>query len=157
MHVKYSVEQAERNREGIKNEVQDWLLRANNKATEAQNLDNEVQAIWNHRCSCACCFPGWLSRYNMSKQAVSISKKMGVIVKERSFETVSPCNSWTYSTSTSQSFRVVWIHQKCYERYIESSERWQQQYQHCRGSRDGKAGPRYFEAYDENFKGEFYI
>ena len=28
--VKYAVEQAERNREGIKNEVQDWLLRANN-------------------------------------------------------------------------------------------------------------------------------
>ena len=81
--VKYSVEQAERKREGIKNEVQDWLIKANNKATEAQNLDNEVQGIWNHRCSCACCFPDWLSRYNLSKQAVSIGKKMGVIVKER--------------------------------------------------------------------------
>ncbi|KAM3741872.1 hypothetical protein ACB098_07G030200 [Castanea mollissima] len=89
--VKYAVEQAERNREGIKNEVQVWLQRANKKATEAQNLlDNEVQANQNHRCACACCSPDWLSRHKLSKQAVSIGKEMGVICEEKkSFETVS--------------------------------------------------------------------
>ncbi|KAM4087904.1 hypothetical protein ACB094_07G031000 [Castanea mollissima] len=89
--VKYAVEQAERNREGIKNEVQVWLQRANKKATEAQNLlDNELQANQNHRCACACCSPDWLSRHKLSKQAVSIGKEMGVICEEKkSFETVS--------------------------------------------------------------------
>ncbi|XP_075672655.1 putative disease resistance protein At4g27220 [Castanea sativa] len=89
--VKHAVEQAERNREGIKNEVQVWLQRANKKATEAQNLlDNEVQANQNHRCACACCSPDWLSRHKLSKQAVSIGKEMGVICEEKkSFETVS--------------------------------------------------------------------
>nr|POE60633.1 putative disease resistance protein [Quercus suber] len=89
--VKYAVEQAERNRKGIKNEVQVWLQRANKKATEAQNLlDNEVQANRNHRCACACCSPDWLSRHKLSKQAVSIAKEMGVICEEKkSFETVS--------------------------------------------------------------------
>ncbi|KAF3959905.1 hypothetical protein CMV_015328 [Castanea mollissima] len=89
--VKHAVEQAERNREGIKNEVQVWLQRANKKATEAQNLlDNEVQANRNHRCACACCSPDWLSRHKLSKQAVSIGKEMGVICEEKkSFETVS--------------------------------------------------------------------
>ena len=82
--VKYAVEQAERNREGIKNEVQVWLQRANKKATEAQNLlDNEEQANRNHRCACACCSPDWLSRHKLSKQAVSIGKEMGVICEER--------------------------------------------------------------------------
>ena len=89
--VKYAVEQAERNREGIKNEVQVWLQRANKKATEAQNLlDNEEQANRNHRCACACCSPDWLSRHKLSKQAVSIGKEMGVICEEKkSFEIVS--------------------------------------------------------------------
>ena len=88
---KYAVGQAERNREGIKNEVQVWLQRANKKANEAQNLlDNEEQANRNHRCACACCSPDWLSRHKLSKQAVSIGKEMGVICEEKkSFEIVS--------------------------------------------------------------------
>ncbi|XP_050259666.1 disease resistance protein At4g27190-like [Quercus robur] len=85
--VNYSVQQATGNGVGIKNEVQDWLRRANNKATEAQNLENEVRA--NQRCACACCSPAWLSRYNLSKKAVSIAGEMGVICKEKNFESVS--------------------------------------------------------------------
>ena len=75
--VNYLVEQAGGKRERIKNEVQDWLRRANNKATEAQNLENEARA--NQRCACACCSPDWLSRYNLNKKAVSIAGEMGVI------------------------------------------------------------------------------
>ncbi|KAM4087911.1 hypothetical protein ACB094_07G031600 [Castanea mollissima] len=85
--VNYSVEQATGNGEAIENEVQDWLQRANNKATEAQNLENEVQA--NQRCTCACCSPDWLSRFNLSKKAVSIAREMGAICAEKNFESES--------------------------------------------------------------------
>jgi disease resistance protein RPS2 len=69
--------------------VEDWVRRAKDKALEAQNLNNEIQANQNHRCFSTCCTPNWRSRYNLSKQAVSIAKEMGVIYGEKNFEGVS--------------------------------------------------------------------
>uniref|UniRef100_A0A2N9EA06 RRM domain-containing protein n=2 Tax=Fagus sylvatica TaxID=28930 RepID=A0A2N9EA06_FAGSY len=85
LDTKYSVQQAESRGEPIRSQVEDWLRRANNKATEAQNLNNEIQANGNHRCFSACCTPDWRSRYNLSKQAVSIAKEMGEIYGENNF------------------------------------------------------------------------
>ncbi|GMY35164.1 probable disease resistance protein At4g27220 [Fagus crenata] len=87
--VKFSVDEAQKRGERIKNQVEDWVRRANDKALEAQNLNNEIQANQNHRCFSTCCTPTWRSRYNLSKQAVSIAKEMGVIYGEKNFEDVS--------------------------------------------------------------------
>uniref|UniRef100_A0A2N9GCY6 Uncharacterized protein n=2 Tax=Fagus sylvatica TaxID=28930 RepID=A0A2N9GCY6_FAGSY len=75
---------------GYARESKDWgAIEAKDKATEAQNLNNEIQANQNHRCFSTCCTPNWRSRYNLSKQAVSIAKEMGVIYGEKNFEGVS--------------------------------------------------------------------
>uniref|UniRef100_A0A2N9I462 NB-ARC domain-containing protein n=1 Tax=Fagus sylvatica TaxID=28930 RepID=A0A2N9I462_FAGSY len=82
--VKFAVDEAQKHGERIKEQVQNWLERA----TEAENLNNEIQANQNHRCFSTCCTPNWRSRYNLSKQAVSIAKEMGVIYGEKNFEGV---------------------------------------------------------------------
>uniref|UniRef100_A0A2N9H826 AAA+ ATPase domain-containing protein n=1 Tax=Fagus sylvatica TaxID=28930 RepID=A0A2N9H826_FAGSY len=89
LDVNILVDQAASRGERIRNQVEDWVRRAKDKALEAQNLNNEIQANQNHRCFSTCCTPNWRSRYNLSKQAVSIAKEMGVIYGEKNFEGVS--------------------------------------------------------------------
>ena len=76
LDVNILVDQAASRGERIRNQVEDWVRRAKDKALEAQNLNNEIQANQNHRCFSTCCTPNWRSRYNLSKQAVSIAKEM---------------------------------------------------------------------------------
>ena len=87
LDVNLSVERAKSRGEEIKNQVQDWVGRANKKVTEAQDLEKKIPA--NHRCSCISCSPNWFSRYQLSKKASTIAKEIGIICGDKNFDDVS--------------------------------------------------------------------
>uniref|UniRef100_A0A7N2RD18 NB-ARC domain-containing protein n=1 Tax=Quercus lobata TaxID=97700 RepID=A0A7N2RD18_QUELO len=87
LDVNLLVEQAKSRGEEIKNQVQDWVGRANKKFTEVQDLEKKIPA--DHRCSCIFCSPDWFSRYQLSKKASSIAKEIGVICGDKNFDDVS--------------------------------------------------------------------
>ena len=87
LDVNLSVERAKSRGEEIKNQVQDWVGRANKKVTEVQDLEKKIPA--NHRCSCIFCSPDWFSRHQLSKKASSIAKEIGVICGDKNFDGVS--------------------------------------------------------------------
>ena len=87
LDVNLSVERAKSRGEEIKNQVQDWVGRANIKVTEVQDLEKKIPA--NHRCSYIFCSPDWFSRYKLSKKASSIAKEIGVICGDKNFDGVS--------------------------------------------------------------------
>ena len=87
LDVNLSVERAKSRGEEIKNQVQDWVERANKKVTEVQDLEKKIPA--DHRCSYIFCSPDWFSRYQLSKKASSIAKEIGVICGDKNFDGVS--------------------------------------------------------------------